>query len=128
MAKFTTSRVCDATVNGYCIRDLGEPTPENTCDGTNPYDKNLTSSVRYADCSKNYWAGAKKACEAAKMKLPDKDVLSSLSRKTGAPTSDNYWSSTEDSASTAKHVDIRNGDVNANVKDDGDDKVLCVGE
>ncbi|MFI3300767.1 MAG: type II secretion system protein [Candidatus Gastranaerophilales bacterium] len=68
--------------------DLGDTTivPENTCDGNNSWDTKYTSallassSYTYADCTLNYWAGAKKVCSDAGKRLPTIEELTYLAR------------------------------------------------
>ena len=84
----------------------------------------------------NYWAGAKKACDDIGMSLLEASKLQSLARKTfaekkqlGLPTSDWFWSSSEDYASGAYSVNFYYGDAYIDWKyADIGDKVLCVGD
>ena len=83
----------------------------------------------------NYWAGAKKACDDIGMSLLEASKLQSLARKTfaekkqlGLPTSDWFWSSSEDYASGAYSVNFYYGDAYIDWKYAGSRKVLCVGD
>ena len=69
---------CDNPIGDMCwSTDFAANTPIDTCDGTNPYDPNFTSSVS-SYCSTNYWAGAIKSCKDKGMELPTKAQLAQL--------------------------------------------------
>jgi len=82
----------------------------------------------------NYWAGAKKACDELGMSLPDRSKLLSLYKASqkdsslGLPTSDWFWSSSEDSTKYVYYVGFSNGDTSNSSKSDSIFKVLCVGD
>ena len=84
----------------------------------------------------NYWAGAKKACDDIGMSLLEASKLQSLAKKTfaekkqlGLPTSDWFWSSSEDYTSGAYSVNFYYGVSYLDWKyADIGDKVLCVGD
>ena len=69
---------CDNPVGNMCwSTDFLVTNPEDTCDGTNEYDPKYTSSVS-SNCSRNYWAAAKKACADIGMELPTMAQLAEL--------------------------------------------------
>ena len=84
--------------------------------------------------SDNYWAGAKKACDDIGMSLPDKSKLQSLYQASqkdsslGLPTSGWFWSSSEDGALNAYHVNFGDGRPLNYTKTNSNDRVLCVGD
>ena len=82
----------------------------------------------------NYWAGAKKACDDIGMSLPDRSKLISIYKagkkdsSLGLPTSDIFWSSSEDDAHYAYYVYFGYGSAGNLFKTRSDVKVLCVGD
>jgi prepilin-type N-terminal cleavage/methylation domain-containing protein len=98
-------------VGSLCISSSKESySPIDTCDGTSEYDKDYTSSVS-SNCSNNYWAGAKKACDDIGMRLPTVSELNSLA---GTPATElgmsgYFWSSEQYSATHARAVVLPSG-------------------
>ena len=94
---------CDgAKIGSLCIA-AGDTTYAsiNTCNDST-YDSNLTANVY---CSKNAWAGAKKACIIQGMRLPSQAELGTIYQNresiSGLDTTSFYWSSTESDVSSA---------------------------
>ena len=80
----------------------------------------------------NYWAGAKKACDELGMSLPDKSKLKSIYQVANKDSSlvlstDYFWSSLENGASSAYGVNFYNGLAYDNAKYYVGG-VLCVGD
>ncbi len=79
---------CDNPIGDMCwSTDFATNTPIDTCDGTNPYDQNYTSSVS-SYCSTNYWAGAKRTCDQKNMTLPTRAQLAQLASELYVNASD----------------------------------------
>ena len=84
--------------------------------------------------SDNYWVGAKKACDDIGMSLPDKSKLESIYKagqkdsSLGLPTSDWFWSSSEDGALNAYFMYFYSGYALSVRKNNSNGKVLCVGD
>ncbi len=100
-----------------------------------------TTGADYSYCSPtpsgyttDYWAGAKKACDAMDMKLPTKSELASLMKNEtwdGKPTSGWFWSSTEDPGGPqdlARVVSSNGGTYTNGDKGYSNIGVVCVGK
>jgi hypothetical protein len=134
VAKF--SKGCAGNdINGLgCVQQLASYSPikagSEEMDKWDPKWKNSGySSFR------NYWAGAKKACDDIGMSLPDYSKLKSIYQagqkdsSLGLPTSGWFWSSSEYDANQAYGVKFgNNGYPGYDSKITGTSKVLCVGD
>ena len=126
-AQFAKGMVCDFEVGNLCVKNL-ETTYSciNTCSDTT-WDSN-GSSNEY--CSKNCWAGAKKACADIDMTLASQDNLTTIYNAkdtvSGVPTSGWFWFSAEYDAYFAWLMSFDNG-RELNGTKDFQSGVLCVG-
>jgi len=79
--------------------------------------------------SDDYWAGAKRACAEEGMHLPTIEELRDLyaSGEEGIPTSDWFWSSSEDGTYGAWALDFDDGRERNYGKYDSDVYVMCLG-
>ena len=86
------SKSCDFKIGSMCVVNLGiSYSYINTCSDT-------TWDGPYGYCSRNYWAGAKKACSDIGMTLASQSDLSNIYNhkgESGVPTSGWFWSSAE---------------------------------
>ena len=77
--KNATISTCDMKFQDKCIAasDIYPITPINTCEGSpdRDYDDRDQASIY---CSRNYWAGAKKACADNDMRLPTMQELADV--------------------------------------------------
>jgi prepilin-type N-terminal cleavage/methylation domain-containing protein len=81
-----------------CVYILPSSSPINTCEDTT-YDDTCNSGCSV--CSKNYWAGAKKACEDEGFELISLSALSSNNVKKMNLDSGFYWSNSNHGAESA---------------------------
>ena len=114
-----------------CVYQLPSYSPLDT---TKKENKKYDS--RYAD-PKNYWAGAKKACDDIGMSLPDRSKLERLAGKTtaekeqlGLPTDGGFWSSSENTRYNydAYYVSFGSGYIYSYYKYYSKEKALCIGD
>ena len=133
VAKFSKGCAGNEIKGVGCVYQLPSYSPIKA--GTDDMKKWDPKFDAYGYSCDNYWAGAKKACDDIGMSLPDKSKLKSLAKKTtaekeqlGLPTSDWFWSSSEDRDYIVLDVAFNSGIAYGNYKNSSYAKVLCVGD
>ena len=118
-------RGINVAFSGTCPGSVRTIEGKNYCDlGTN-----YSASGTYMSGTSeqlDYWTGAKKACAALGGTLPTWQQLGLLHGRSGAPTSGDYWSSVESSATYAYTWFFSSGNQGNHLKN-GKYSVLCTG-
>ena len=116
-------------VGPYKIKIIGTDYTYVDCSSTT----RTTETTNYCGkgtMAKDYWAGARKACDEQGMTLPDKDKLKEIYDagmiSGGTPRSNWYYSSSEDSPSHVYYLDFSSGSIYLHNARHTQYNILCV--
>ena len=130
LASFGDITSCEEGTAG-CVKNIDSNYSPLDCSSSNSasydYQKYCTTASGYSD---DYWAGAKKACAEAGLKLPDSSALTAIKTNKSSYTSIKdftyrAWASTEDSQTQANYVQFNNSSNGAEAKN-AHNPVICV--
>ena len=131
-AQFAKGMVCDFEAGNLCVKNLDTTYNSVDCSSTSSADYSYCGSVVHRVKSNDYWAGAKKACEAIDgMHLSTRAELDTIYEAkgtvSGVPDSGLFWSSEEKDNLSAFIMSFSNGNKNLTTDKRGQNRALCVG-